>query len=576
MAMFNQFHDILPGSGVHDTYAHSQGLFQEIQAIACSVRTRALRRLAAQIDTSTAIGIDPQNGSAGESLGSGAGDIMPGGVSSRAAGASPVEPLVVFNPLAYPRSEVITAKVWNRNLPHDRIIVRDDEGNTIPGQVTGAGAYWGHEYKAVTFPVRNIPGMGYRTYSIGAAPEPVMKIPTYADPGPTDIAADSAPPAPGEVKIPAPYVMENEFLKVEVDPASGAVAHLVDKSSGYDLVPEGELMGLLELHREIPHAMTAWNIGVVSEVQKLDRGGMLTGTRDGACFPISSGGKAHVPEYMPERGPHRASIRVGHKLGDSRIRVEVGLSGGSRTIDFRIEADWREIGTSETGVPMLRIAFPTNLQKTLATYEIPFGSVQRPVDGHEVPALSWADLSGSRAGAEGSGGITLLNIGKYGHSADESTLRLTLLRSSYDPDPVPEVGYHDIRLGLLVHDGPCSVSESAMAGAAFNQPVSIVPTDIHKGSLPVRKGFAEVMTPNVMLSALKKSEDSEAVIIRLYEMEGRETEAQVRLAGIVEPSSPAVEIDLMEQPLPASSARMDGDLLTVKIPAHGIASVKIG
>jgi len=85
-----------------------------------------------------------------------------------------------------------------------------------------------------------------------------------------------------------------------------------------------------------------------------------------------------------------------------------------------------------------------------------------------------------------------------------------------------------------------------------------------------------VLNSNVMLAALKKAEDSDSVVVRLYELEGRETDAQVRLSEIVKPGSPAEEVDLMEQPLAVSSARMDADLLTVKIPAHGIASVKVG
>jgi hypothetical protein len=67
------------------------------------------------------------------------------------------------------------------------------------------------------------------------------------------------------------------------------------------------------------------------------------------------------------------------------------------------------------------------------------------------------------------------------------------------------------------------------------------------------------------------------LIVRLYETAGRETEAEVRLSPcLVPPNSPAIETDLLEQPLPASTARMEGEVLKVRLPAHGIATVRVG
>jgi alpha-mannosidase len=79
-----------------------------------------------------------------------------------------------------------------------------------------------------------------------------------------------------------------------------------------------------------------------------------------------------------------------------------------------------------------------------------------------------------------------------------------------------------------------------------------------------------------MLAAIKKAEDSDAIIVRLYETEGRDTEARVRITDLVKPGSPAREVDLMEQPLQKNTARMDGNTLVVRIPAHGIATVAAG
>jgi alpha-mannosidase len=80
-----------------------------------------------------------------------------------------------------------------------------------------------------------------------------------------------------------------------------------------------------------------------------------------------------------------------------------------------------------------------------------------------------------------------------------------------------------------------------------------------------------------MLSGMKRAEDSKALVLRLYEMNGQPVEARVRLdRSLVEPNSPAVETDLLEQPKPKNTARMDGNTLVVSVPAYGIVTVKVG
>ncbi|MGC8862202.1 MAG: glycosyl hydrolase-related protein, partial [Armatimonadota bacterium] len=96
------------------------------------------------------------------------------------------------------------------------------------------------------------------------------------------------------------------------------------------------------------------------------------------------------------------------------------------------------------------------------------------------------------------------------------------------------------------------------------------------GELPPEMSLVEVLTPNVFLSALKKAEGSDAVVLRMFEAQGKKTTARVRLAGIVKPGAAAVETDILEQPLAKNGAKLDGDILTVTIPAYGIATVKIG
>jgi len=543
--LFNHFHDILPGSGIHATYDYSEGLFQEIQAASGAILTRALRALADRIDTAAAAQckVTPFGGGLGDGLGAGAGDPgIPGGVTARNAGALCAEPVLVYNHKAWPRSEIVYAKVWNKPLADDRVVVRDSKGNQIKGQVVHRGNYWGHNFATVAFKA-DVPALGYKVYAIDSAAEPV--------PG-EGAGIDRFLPDGTETMIPEINergAMENEFLRVEVDSASGAIAHLIDKETGFDYVPEGLLLGVLEGYQEIPHGMSAWVIGQIKEVEPLVDGGAMR---------------------ITQRGPNRVAVRTDRKWRDSTISVEIGLNAGSRVVDFTVRTRWVERGSPETGVPMLRVAFPVNVTKGTATYEIPFGSQTRPQSEQEVPALKWADVSDAEHG------VTLVNNCKYGHSCNDGVLRLTLIRSSYEPDPLPEIGDHEIRFAVIPHSGPCDVIAATRAGEEFNSPLAVASAPVQSGELPPEMSLVEVLTPNVFISAVKKAENSDAVVIRMFEVEGKKTTAKIRLAGIVKPGASAVETDVLERPLAKNGAKLDGDTLSVPVPAFGIATVKIG
>jgi len=388
----------------------------------------------------------------------------------------------------------------------------------------------------------DVPATGYKVYAIDSGIAPVRE---------EGAKIDRSLPEGTETMITEinDGWMENEFLRVEVDHASGAIKHLIDKATGFDFVPEGKLLGLIEAYQEVPHGMTAWVIGQIKEVEKLD-----------------SGWSTHVVL----RGPNRVAFKADRTYRDSRMSLEIGLNAGSRIVDFKLNLHWVERGTPETGVPMLRVAFPVNVENGVPTYEIPFGSQKRKQSQQEIPALKWADLSDEKRG------LTLVNAEKYGHSCVDNTLRLTLIRSSYEPDPLPEIANHEIRFAVIPHIGPLEVPAAIRAGESFNSPMAVVSAPVQKGNLPAEKSFVECLTPNVFISAVKKAEDSEALVIRMFECEGKETAAKIRITDLVKPGSKAVETDVLERPLAKNSAKMDGDVLTVTVPAFGQATVKIG
>jgi alpha-mannosidase len=200
---------------------------------------------------------------------------------------------------------------------------------------------------------------------------------------------------------------------------------------------------------------------------------------------------------------------VGRRFGSSTVTQRISLEG--RVLRFATEVDWHERHK------ILKVAFPVAVQSREATYEVQFGHVRRPThwdDSHaramfEVCAQRWADLG------DGDNGVALLNDCKHGYDIHESVMRLSLLRAPTHPDPSADQGFHRFTYALMPHMGDwreAGVIEAAEElNAVFGVPRSLVTVD----------------TPQVRVEAIKRAEDSDAVVVRLYEAWGRPCKARI-------------------------------------------------
>jgi alpha-mannosidase len=423
----------------------------------------------------------------------------------------------------------------------------------VAGQIVERGDYWGHRFVVVAFPTAALPGIGYRTFVVEPGPPPPVtgSMPVIVQPLGRPVYTLGYVGA----QLLDPVALENEHLRIIISPEAGGVTSCEIKGTDADLAGDGAL-GAIVREQEAPHGMTAWQLGAI-----VDRKWVLQG----------------AVMRVVQAGPHVATVELQKRDGDSDYRLRISLAAGARQVDFDLDANWLERGDPSTGVPMLRAWFPTDTWNSRATREIACGTIDWEPDGAEVPALNWVDLTGYTMGEETEVGLTVLNDCKYGHSLSEEEIKLTLLRSSYDPDPLPELGRHNIRFAMVPHLGPLDPSEATRAGYALNHPLVPVGTTVHEGDAPTESSMLTVQTPNVMLSGAKQAEDSDALILRLYETEGRKTKAQVWVCPDVAPvGAPVVETDLLEQPLAKSTAKREAETLTVTLPPYGIATVKIG
>ena len=338
---------------------------------------------------------------------------------------------------------------------------------------------------------------------------------------------------------------------------------------------------MLEYYLEAPHPMTAWIIGQIVKV-----------------VPFLSGATVE----FPHAGPHLAAIRAHHKFGDSKFALTISLAAGVPRVDFSLEVDWLERGSPEIGVPMLRVAFPLALKNAVASFECANGHVTRstnpaeipsftsklmgqyfsnnaavdPVPA-EVPAQKWMDLTGQHEGSDGTGRrgaaqrqqVRPQRQRQHG-AADACCAAATIRTRCRNWAITPSAS----RCGRTWASGARRTPRAPAMPSTCRSTSSA--RGMQKGKLPARKGCAEILTPNVMLSGMKKAEDGGALIVRLYEMEGRATTARVKLdACLAAPDAAAVETDVLERPLKNNSAKMAKGTLSVKVPPFGMVTVKV-
>jgi alpha-mannosidase len=311
-------------------------------------------------------------------------------------------------------------------------------------------------------------------------------------------------------------LIDPQVLRVTISRKTGQLTSVAD-DEGRELLQGAREGHRLEAHMEAPHGMSAWELGEIVEILRID--------------------KVDSIEIL-ERGPVRARVRVVRHFRESRITQDISLIYGVERVDFDTLIDWREYGGRETPAPMLRVSFPLLEGKSgNATYSIPFGDIARPADGKDVPALTWASLIGA------DGGAALLNDSKHAYAATpEGELRLTLIRASYDPDRTPDQYPQRIRYALV----PCPSETSerlfggqaarlTRAGLAFNQPLLI--ENVHPGRAnPFSNPRADQplaqqasllrleLLDGAVPTCLKRAEDDSDVVLRLYQ-ESRDSEA---------------------------------------------------
>ncbi len=457
-ALFNQTHDLASGVMTDHVFEDVRRGYDQANRLADEMIATGWDTLAAKIDT-------------------------------RGAGI----PVVVFNTLGWPRTDAAEVEIGFAEQGVRDIEMTGPSGAKVPVQITRAERYAGGGLKSAhfVFVARGVPALGYAAYPV--------KPTQAAGPAPETLSGGS---------------LENEFYRVAVDRATGAVTSLIDKALQWEaLSGPGNVA-----------ARQQDNSGLWELYHSLDGASYIAGTTrqpvpTAATAPLSTATAAKEASFT--RGPIFSEARVAHPFVTGSFATTVRLYTGVRRVDIRTE-----LVNNEKAV-RYQVLFPTTVRNGKNVQEIPFGAVERPI-GVETPAQQWADYGDGRRG------VALLNAGMPGNLVSEDTLMLSLMRShsfggygfsgGFEPGMTSESGYElghplSFHYGLVPHGGDWRQAGVYREGLEFNHPLLVRKAAPHGGVLPARWGFVEISRPNVVLTACKPGPGN-TTVLRVFEASG--------------------------------------------------------
>ncbi len=440
-------------------------------------------------------------------------DIIPGSSIKDVYDVTKVEYKELLDKVNYMIDDSLNKITENINIKEKSIVVfntlgfnRDDiaeftipEGINNPAVVDTCGTIVTcqkvSDNKAIFF-ASNIPANGYKVYKI----------------------VESEGNSSDNVKLTVDCA-ENKFFTMKFDD-NGQITSFINKKNNREILKDGFVGNQLQAFEDKPMCFDNWDIDIyykekmwkIDDVQSIE---------------------------VIEEGPVRSTLKVVKKFLDSTIIQKIHVYNDIERVDFETYVDWKEKDV------LVKVLFPIDINTSEATYEIQYGNVKRPTHNNtswdmarfEVCGHKWADLS------EGDFGVSILNDSKYGHDIVDGNMRLTLLKSTCDPNPDADKEEHFFTYSLFAHDGTWKEAKTTNSAYNLNNKLLTKVCDPHTGSLDETLSIAKVDKDNVMIEVIKKAEDSDHLIVRLYEFNNKRTNVCLEFMKNIHE---AYECDLLE------------------------------
>ncbi len=376
---------------------------------------------------------------------------------------APAEDTVtVWNLIPYTRGAWVTL-----DIPADKVAV-DEKGAPLQQEPTADGK------RAVYLP--ELPPFGCKTVTLteGKAPVPIGMV---------------------EEKNGC-YVISGPDYEVWLKKSSGEIVTLYDRRTQRFVVMQG-----IRCSRMDRGALNTFY--VTDELTEIGMASWVL-DRPRAVQYLNSGAECR----LVEDGPLRKRIQVRHHHRASVITQDILFDFTTPVIRFETDVEWREAGSRQLGTPMLHVGFAPQLSHCRLYNEVPFGVITRDTADAELPQQRFSALE------DGAGGMILYNDCKYGVHIAGNLLSLSLLRSSWEPDPHGDIGHHHFAYGLEFYGGELKDTAVLKTAAGFHSAPVCVPGTASAGMV------WPDMPRGVVLSGLKRAEDADETVLRLYEAFG--------------------------------------------------------
>ena len=422
-------------------------------------------------------------------------------------------PIVVFNQLNIPREDMVEATIDFDGKPTKTVRVTGPDGSIVPSQVSNG---------KVIFSAK-VPSVGYAVYDV----EPIA----------------DAPGASSELNV-TKNQLENAFYRVTLD-SDGDVASIFDKQANRELLAAP---ARLALSYDNPEQWPAWNMDWKQEQ---------------AAPKEYVSGPAKI--RIVEDGPARVALEVTRETAGSRFIQTISLSAGDagKRVEFGNVIDW---STRERN---LKATFPFVASNEMATYNWDIGTIDRPTaqpKKFEVPSHQWIDLTDM----SGKFGATILTDAKNGsYKPDDHTLRLTLIRTpgvagGYPDQATQDIGHHEFTYGIAGHAYGWRDAQTDWQAQRLNAPLLAFAATRHAGTLGKTFSLLKISNPRIRVLGMKKAENSNELILRLVELDGKpQQDVHVAFASSI---SSAREVNGQEQPM--GEAHTDGGELVTSFGAY--------
>ena len=539
--LFNQFHDILPGSCVEDSVSYSLGQFQESMSYAVACANRSMKAVGAHVDTSLlGEARDPQSTSEGAGVGynimatperSGQAGSTAWKLTEASRGQGSIRVFTLFNTTQYTRKEPVEITLWDWKIDLDRTALCDGTGKERSfDRLEEDQSYWQHSFHKLLF-MAEVPPFGYANYYF---------------------YEKETPPVPHRTDEPRVHrmedgccVLENQKVKAVFATDSMKLTAFIDKEQKLDLLG-GKPSGYFRYIREEDTGdYSAWMVGGYRKMEDLNE----------SC---------RIQIVEQKSGALRQWITYRLAFRHSSLEVKVILDEGSDMLRYCVRTDWHETGSREEGSPQLQFYVPFGYASEWTRYDVSGGVIDRKPAGHDVPAIGFA----APAPLRGQKGLMVTSDCKYGYRTEKGALTINLLRASHNPDPYPDQGRHlwELGLGICSPENVFGLSERAVC---FSHPVYAYSNDIHKGELGQKGSFLQV-EGNVRVTAWKKTEDGKGLLLRCQR--GKEQE-EIWTVSTPFAWKKAKACSSLEKP--AEELSGEGKTLRMKGEAETLVSVKM-